>query len=77
MRGRLHIGPLLMPNPILDPAMLVSPVEGGYVAYDPASDQLHQLNPTAALIVELCDGSRTAAERKRRTIGPLHRSTST
>ena len=59
-----------MPNPILNPAILVSPVEGGYVAYDPASDQLHQLNPTAALIVELCDGSRTSAEIDR-LIAPI------
>ena len=44
------------------PSTRISPVEGGYVAYDPASDNLHQLNPTAALIVELCDGRRTVAE---------------
>src|SRR5690349_14732773 len=59
-----------MPNPILNPAVLISPVEGGYVAYDPASDQLHQLNPTAALIVELCDGSRPALEIDR-LIAPI------
>ena len=49
-------------NPIVNPAVLISPVEGGYVAYDPASDNLHQLNPTAALIVELCDGSRSGGD---------------
>ena len=47
-------------NPFLYPAILIAPVEGGYVAYDPGTDKLHQLNPTAALIVELCDGSRSA-----------------
>ncbi len=49
-------------NPRLHPAILISPVEGGYVAYDPGTDKLHQLNPTAALIVELCDGSRSASD---------------
>ena len=44
------------------PAVLLSPVEEGYVAYDPATDQLHQLNPVAALLAELCDGSRGVVE---------------
>jgi predicted TPR repeat methyltransferase len=71
MCGRLHIDPsALMPNPVLNPAILISPVEGGYVAYDPASDQLHQLNPTAALTVELCDGSREPSEIDR-LIAPI------
>src|SRR5450432_3343410 len=51
-----------MPNPKLHPAILLSPVENGYVAYDPVSDRLHQLNPMAALLAELCDGSRSADE---------------
>ena len=32
------------------------------MAYDPATDLLHTLNPVASLIVELCDGSRTTEE---------------
>jgi predicted TPR repeat methyltransferase len=48
-----------MANPTLNPAILLAPVEGGYVAYDPVHDRLHQLNPVAALIAELCDGTRT------------------
>ena len=51
-----------MPNPTISPAILISPVEDGYVAYDPVQDNLHQLNPMAALLTELCDGSRTVAE---------------
>ena len=50
--------------------ILLSPVEGGYVAYDPALDQLHQLNPAAALITELCDGSRSVEEISA-LVGPL------
>src|SRR5580765_563753 len=48
-----------IPNPIMNPAILLSPVENGYVAYDPVFDRLHQLNPIAALVIELCDGSRS------------------
>src|ERR1700719_1571886 len=44
-----------MHNPALNPAVRLSPVENGYVAYDTAADRLHELNPVAALIVELCD----------------------
>jgi predicted TPR repeat methyltransferase len=59
-----------MPNPIINPAVLLSPVETGYVAYDPVADRLHQLNPVAALLAELCDGSRTIDEIRELT-GPL------
>ena len=51
-----------MPNPVVNPAVLISPVESGYVAYDPVADRLHQLNSTAALLTELCDGSRSPEE---------------
>jgi predicted TPR repeat methyltransferase len=51
-----------MQNPALNPAIRLSPVPNGYLAYDPGSDRLHELNPIAALIVELCDGSRTVEE---------------
>jgi predicted TPR repeat methyltransferase len=51
-----------MANPTVNPVILLSPVEGGYVAYDPAQDNLHQLNPVAALITELCDGTRSIDE---------------
>jgi hypothetical protein len=51
-----------MANPKIHPAILLSPVENGYVAYDPASDKLHQLNPMAALLAELSDGTRSVEE---------------
>jgi predicted TPR repeat methyltransferase len=51
-----------MHNPALNPAVRLSPVENGYLAYDTSADRLHELNPVAALIVELCDGSRTVEE---------------
>jgi len=48
-----------MSYPRVHPAVLLSPVEDGYVAYDPVADRLHQLNPVAALLTELCDGTRS------------------
>src|SRR5580700_1286317 len=50
---------MFMSNPRLNPLILLSPVEDGYIAYDPVLDRLHQLNPIAALLLELCDGSRS------------------
>lgn len=41
--------------------MLLSAAEDGYIAYDVHLDRLYRLNPTAGLIVELCDGSRDRA----------------
>ena len=46
----------------LNSSVLLSPLADGYVAYDTHTNCLHELNPTAALLVELCDGTRTAAE---------------
>lgn len=51
-----------MPNLRVHPAVLLSPVEDGYVAYDPVEDRLHQLNPVAALLTELCDGTRSVED---------------
>jgi len=59
-----------MQNPTLNPSILLSPVEDGYVAYDPAADQLHHLNPLAALIAELCDGTRDL-DQIRELVAPL------
>ena len=59
-----------MPNPVVNPAILLSPVESGYVAYDPINDRLHQLNPFAALLAELSDGNRSVDEI-RGVVAPL------
>lgn len=47
---------------LVNPNVLLSPVADGYVAFDAADERLYQLNPVAALLVELCDGSRTRDE---------------
>jgi len=51
-----------MPNPRLNPVILLAPAGEGFVAYDPAADLLHTLNPVAALLADLCDGSRSPRE---------------
>ncbi len=51
-----------MSNLALNPHVLLSPVEDGYVGFDVVDEKLHELNPVAALIVELCDGSRTVED---------------
>lgn len=51
-----------MQNPALKPVIQLIQTENGYAAYDPTVDRLHELNPTASLIVELCDGSRSVEE---------------
>jgi PqqD family protein of HPr-rel-A system len=40
----------------------LKPVEDGAVIYDRDGDRVHYLNPTAALVLELCDGASDAAE---------------
>jgi Coenzyme PQQ synthesis protein D (PqqD) len=40
----------------------VDEVEDGFVIYQPERDRVHYLNPTANLILELCDGTLTAAQ---------------
>jgi predicted TPR repeat methyltransferase len=59
-----------MNNPKINPVILLSPVENGYVAYDPIADRLHQLNPMAALLAELCDGQRSI-EDIRALVAPI------
>jgi predicted TPR repeat methyltransferase len=59
-----------MQNPALSPTVVLAPIENGYLAYDSASDQVHELNPLGALIAELCDGTRSV-ERIREEVAPL------
>jgi hypothetical protein len=34
----------------------MSPADDGYIIYQPDKDRVHFLNPSAVLILELCDG---------------------
>ncbi|HKF48819.1 MAG TPA: methyltransferase domain-containing protein [Terracidiphilus sp.] len=51
-----------MSNPYVSPSVGLCQLEDGYLVYDAAAQILHELNPVAALIVELADGSRSAEE---------------
>src|SRR3954468_5931265 len=51
-----------MECPTWNRRVIISPVEDGYVAYDPGSELLHHLNPLAALLSELCDGTHSVEE---------------
>src|SRR5258705_6189713 len=44
-----------------NPLVALAPPDDGYLAYDTVGNRLHRLNAAAALILELCDGSRTVA----------------
>ena len=48
-----------MPPLQLNPSVVLATAEDGYLAYNVESNRLHRLNPTAALLVELCDGARS------------------
>ena len=44
------------------PAIELREVVDGFVAYDPVRDRIHFLNPTAAFVLESCDGEIRAGE---------------
>jgi hypothetical protein len=44
------------------PDVTLTEVVDGFVVYQPTRDRVHYLNPTAAMILELCDGSLSASD---------------
>ena len=44
------------------PDLDVTETDDGYIIYEPEKDKVHHLNPSAVLILELCDGVNTATE---------------
>lgn len=40
----------------------VHEAQDGLVVFNPKTDRVHHLNPTAAVLFELCDGSRQTSE---------------
>lgn len=48
------------------PGLNVEPVPDGYVVYDDARAMVHYLNPSAAIVLELCGICRDGAEIARR-----------
>ena len=49
-------------RPLLKRCVLLAPGDDGYLAFDLETEKLFQLNPLAALIVELADGRKTQDE---------------
>ena len=49
------------PHLLRNPFLALAPDHDGYIAYDIERNRLHKLNAAASLIVELADGTRTAA----------------
>jgi hypothetical protein len=49
-------------RPARTEAVEIHEVVDGFVVYDPATDKVHYLNHTAALVLQLCDGSNTAED---------------
>ena len=48
-----------MSNPRLSPAVIVSLSESACLAYHIERNEIHRLSPTAALLLELCDGTQS------------------
>ena len=48
------------PNPIRSEGLEVDEADDGLVVFDPRTDTVHHLNPSASVIFDLCDGSRDA-----------------
>jgi predicted TPR repeat methyltransferase len=55
------VGGLFFPHRPLAarPSLAIAPTDDGYLIYDIAGGRVHHLNATAALVFELCDGTRT------------------
>jgi PqqD family protein of HPr-rel-A system len=49
-------------KPKVRPELSLVQIDGEAVLYDPENIDLHHLNPSAALIFQLCDGSGTVKE---------------
>jgi len=48
------------PRPRRAEGLDLNETDDGMIVYQESTDRVHHLNPTAAVILELCDGSRTA-----------------
>jgi hypothetical protein len=40
----------------------ITEVDDGLIVYQESIERVHHLNPTASVVLQLCDGSRVAAE---------------
>jgi hypothetical protein len=49
-------------RPAATEGLELNETDDGLVVYDEATDRVHHLNQTAAVVLSLCDGTRTEAE---------------
>jgi hypothetical protein len=49
-------------RPTVDSGLDVNETEDGLIIYAPSTDRVHHLNSTAAVVFQLCDGTRSPAE---------------
>jgi hypothetical protein len=67
--GLAEAGPESEPEepvrPAMTPGLEIDTVADGYVVYQPDRDKVHYLNPTAVLVLELCDGRNPEADLPR------------
>lgn len=49
-------------RPSVVEGLAVEEVRDGLTVFDPATDRVHYLNATAAIVFTLCDGTHTASE---------------
>lgn len=48
--------------PLRVPDVELNEVTDGFLVHQPDRDRVHYLNPTAAFVLEICDGTRRASE---------------
>ncbi len=49
-------------RPKIASGLEINKVADGYIVYQSSRDRVHYLNPTATIVLELCDGRNTAGE---------------
>lgn len=49
-------------RPRIAQGLELNEVEDGLIVYQESTERVHHLNPTAAIVFQLCDGSRDATE---------------
>ena len=57
--------PGLSDNPVMAPELEINTVADGYIVYQPDRNKVHHLNPTAVLLLELCNGRNSEADLPR------------
>jgi hypothetical protein len=61
--GRIYRpDPMAQELPKMAEGLDITETEDGLIVYQESTDRVHHLNPTAAVVLGLCDGTRTVQE---------------